>query len=136
MSSVTFQINDYSTGGSVPTAQVAITENVDGTLTFNIVQLTSAGAYLGDLRGFFFDIHESLLNTLSVTSSAGYDAAGNLVTGMTDSQGLGTNNSTTGDSVTNLGDGANMEGLLNADGTKTIKVVVRKQTDTTSESKS
>ncbi|HJU73318.1 MAG TPA: cadherin domain-containing protein [Gemmatimonadaceae bacterium] len=123
MSTVTFQINDYSTGGSVPTVQVTITENADGTLTFNIVQLTSAGAYLGDLRGFFFDINESLLNTLCVTSSAGYDAAGNCVTSMTDSQGLGTGNSTTGDNVTNLGDGSNMEGLLNADGTKTVKLV-------------
>jgi Ca2+-binding RTX toxin-like protein len=123
MSTVTFQINDYSTGGSVPTVQVTITENADGTLTFNIVQLTSAGAYLGDLRGFFFDINESLLNTLCVKSSAGYDAAGNCVTSMTDSQGLGTGNSTTGDNVTNLGDGSNMEGLLNADGTKTVKLV-------------
>jgi len=122
MSTVTFQINDYSTGGSIPTVQVTITENADGTLTFNIVQLTSAGAYLGDLRGFFFDVNESLLNTLCVTSSAGYDAAGNCVTSMTDSQGLGTGNSTTGDNVTNLGDGSNMEGLLNADGTKTVKV--------------
>jgi hypothetical protein len=124
MASMTFLINDASTGGNLPVVQLTITENADGTLSFKLTQLVAAGNYLGDLRGLFFDINETLLNTLSVTESAGYDANGNPVMGggMTDSQGLGTGNSTTGDNVTNLGDGSNMEGLLNADGTKAVKL--------------
>lgn len=124
MSSMTFLINDTSTGGNLPVVQVTVTENPDGTLSFCLTQLASAGCYLGDLRGLFFDVNESLLNNLQVTSSAGYDAAGHLIVGggMTDAQGLGTDNATTGDSVTNLGDGSNMEGLLNADGTKVVKL--------------
>lgn len=53
---MTFVINDASTGTANPAVQVTITENGDGTLSFHLEQLVTAGAYLGDLRGFFFDL--------------------------------------------------------------------------------
>lgn len=53
---MTFVINDASTGGNNPQVKVTITENGDGTLSFKIEQLVVAGAYVGDLRGFFFDL--------------------------------------------------------------------------------
>ncbi len=100
MASMTFVINDTSTGGATPAVQITITENPDGTVTFSIVQLVGAGAYLGDLRGFFFDVaDETLINTLSTTANP-------LLTEL--AQG--------NDSITNLGDGANMNGLVGDSG--------------------
>ena len=70
MSQMSFFINDQSTGGSTPVVKVTITENLDGTVTIGIEQIVAAGNYLGDLRGFFMDLNESLLGSLSVTGSA------------------------------------------------------------------
>lgn len=96
MASMTFQINDASTSTGGPAVWVTITENADGTLAFDIWQ---EGGIIGDLRGIFFDIaDESLLGTLSVTSDAGV-----------------TEFRTGDDSIKDLGDGANMNGLLGSD---------------------
>src|SRR5687768_12952844 len=71
MSSMTFVINDISTGGNNPLVQVTITENAGGTVTFDIVQLVAAGNYLGDLRGLFFDLaDESVLGSLFVANAS------------------------------------------------------------------
>ena len=65
MSSMTFLINDTSTGGTTPVVKIVITENADGTVTFVVTQ--QAG-YVGDLRGLFFDVaDETLIGTLSAT---------------------------------------------------------------------
>lgn len=96
MSSMTFVINDDSIGARKPQAQVTISENDDGTLRFDIVQFAAAGAHLGDLRGFFFDIgDESLIGTLSVS----------------DADEL-TSFEQRSDAVRSLGHGADMRGLL------------------------
>ncbi|MEY4644875.1 MAG: hypothetical protein RLZZ596_1706 [Pseudomonadota bacterium] len=106
MSSLSFLINDTSTGAGTPTVQVTITENPDGTLKFEITQLGGAGAYYGDLRGFFFDIgDESLIGTLTATAERNLTEV---------QQG--------NDSVVDLGGGANMSGLTNADGEKASKL--------------
>ena len=98
MRSMTFLVNDRSSGdGLAPAVAVTITENADGTLTFSIRQI---GPISGDLRGFFFDVaNESLIGSLSVTPTAGLTEfrQGN-------------------DSVKDLGNGANMQGLLGSDG--------------------
>ncbi len=93
MTTMTFAINDSSTSSNSAVVQISITVNGDGTVTFTVTQ--QAG-YVGDLRGLFFDLgDESLLSgTLSVLGSD-----------VTDRQ-FGN------DSVTNLGDGANMSGLV------------------------
>ena len=100
MSSMTFLINDSATsGGTNPVLQVTITENPDGTVTFSIIQLDTAGSYLGDLRGLFFDLaDESLIGSLTTAPTANLTEL---------QQG--------NDTVTNLGDGANMSGLLGGD---------------------
>lgn len=91
MASMTFQINDKSTDSTVPSVWVKITENEDGTLSFNVWQ---EGGIIGDLRGIFFDLaDESLVKTLSVNGTHTEFQQGN-------------------DTVTDLGDGANMNGLL------------------------
>ena len=101
MSSMTFVVNDTSTGGNNPLVQIDITENPDGTLTFNVTQLVFAGGYLGDLRGLFFDVaDESLIGSLSIMGAPTY---------LTEfRQG--------NDTVADLGQGANMQGLLGSDG--------------------
>src|SRR4051794_40860529 len=107
MSSMTFIINDASIDTTNPKIQVTITENGDGTLNFDVVQLDTAGAYLGDLRGFFFDVaNEALINKLQVLSASA-----------TVSNILQSN-----DSVTDVGGGSNLTGLPNATGTTTSKV--------------
>src|SRR5688572_25960924 len=105
MASMTFLINDTSTGGSTPTAEVTITENGDGTLSFEVTQLAAAGAYIGDLRGFFFDILESTLTGLAVTQFKGFNAAGTQILSSTTEVQIGN------DSVVDLGNGATMSGL-------------------------
>ncbi len=93
MGSMTFLINDSSTGGSTPVVQIVITENADGTVTFTVTQLAG---YVGDLRGLFFDIaDESLIGSLSASSAANLTEF---------QQG--------NDTVSDLGNGANMQGLL------------------------
>ncbi len=101
MSSMTFLINDSATsGGTNPVLQVTITENADGTVTFNIIQLSTAGSYLGDLRGLFFDLaDERLIGSLTTAPTANLTEL---------QQG--------NDTVTNLGDGANMSGLVGDNG--------------------
>jgi hypothetical protein len=97
---MTFLVNDGFTGTTNPLGQITIVENADGSLTFTIDQLTFAGAYLGDLRGLFFDLaDETLVGSLSVTS------AGPL-----------TEVQQADDSIRNLGQGANINGLLGSDG--------------------
>jgi hypothetical protein len=97
---MTFLVNDGSTGTINPLAQVTIIENPDGSLTFTITQLVSAGAYLGDLRALFFDVaDESLIGSLGVTSIGPLTEV---------QQG--------DDTIRNLGQGANINGLLGSDG--------------------
>src|SRR5262245_7581364 len=97
MNTLTFLINDSSTGANTPVVKIVITENVDGTVTFVVTQ--QAG-YVGDLRGLFFDVaDERLVGTLSAS------AAANLTSFQ---QG--------NDTVKDLGNGANMQGLLGDDG--------------------
>ena len=95
MASMTFQINDASTSAGVPAVWVTITENGDGTLSFSVTQ---QGGIIGDLRGLFFDLNdESVRSSLVVT-------------------GENTTEVKIGDdSVKDLGDGANMNGLLGSD---------------------
>ena len=97
MRTTSFQINDASTGGANPAVWVTITEE-NGVLAFSIAV---SGAYIGDLRGFFFDVaDERLLGSLAVGgTSAGFTEL---------RQG--------NDTVTNLGDGANMSGLTGSEG--------------------
>jgi VCBS repeat-containing protein len=98
MRSMTFLVNDRSTGGRIPAVAVTITENEDGSLSFT---LNVIGPYTGDLRGFFFDLaDESLIGTLRVTPAS---------PGFTEfRQG--------DDNIKDLGSGANMQGLLGSDG--------------------
>jgi hypothetical protein len=101
MASTTFVINDSSTGTSNPLVQISIAENGDGTVTFTVTQLVYAGAYLGDLRGLFFDLaRENLIGTLSVVGAPAH---------FTELQ-------QGNDTVKDLGQGANMQGLLGSDG--------------------
>lgn len=94
MSTMTFQVNDASTSGGYPAVWVTITENANGTLTFNVTQ---EGGIVGDLRGLFFDIaDESILKTLVVDALSGDIRIGD-------------------DSIKDLGDGANMNGLTGSD---------------------
>ena len=67
MSSMTFIINDQTTKSlsTNPRVQVTITENGDGTLKFDIIQLGGVNAYLGDLRGFFFDFARGVAHQYS-----------------------------------------------------------------------
>lgn len=97
--SMTFLINDASTGGGNPQVRITVTENAGGTVTISVEQIGGAGAYLGDLRGLFFDLgDESLIGSLST-------AANPLVTELQQKD----------DGVKDLGNGANMNGLLGGD---------------------
>ena len=99
MRSMTFLVNDRATGsGPTPAVAVTVTENADGTVSISI---NVVGGVTGDLRGFFFDVaNESRIGTLSVTPTS---------PGFTEfRQG--------NDSVRDLGNGANMNGLLGSDG--------------------
>jgi Ca2+-binding RTX toxin-like protein len=101
MAEVTYLINDRAMGSSNPLAQIRIVENAQaGTLTFTVSQLTAPGAYLGDLRGLFFDVaDESLIGTLKASPTR-------LLTELRQGN----------DSVSDLGQGVNMQGLLGSDG--------------------
>jgi len=96
MATTTFVIDCAYTDGSDPVkVQVTVTENGDGTLTFTLTQLSG---YIGDLRGFFFDLaDENLIGTLSVAG-----------TGFTELQ-------QGDDSVYDLGNGATMAGGYTGD---------------------
>lgn len=94
MATMTFQINDASTESNIPAVWVTITENADGTLTFNVTQ---QGGIIGDLRGVFFDVaDESILKSLVVAAASTDIRIGD-------------------DSIKDLGDGANMNGLTGSD---------------------
>ena len=98
MRSMTFQIDDQSTGTAIPAVVVTITENADGTVSFTV---TVVGDYTGDLRGFFFDLaDEGLIGTLSVAQSSA---------GFTELQQAD-------DAVLNLDGGSNMLGLSGSEG--------------------
>ncbi len=98
--SMTFQVNDASTGGTNPAVFITITENANGTLSFNVTQ---AAGIIGDLRGLFFDVNAvadgALASSLRVTDAS---ATSTLKTG--------------DDSITNLGNGSNMNGLTSSNG--------------------
>lgn len=51
-----FIIDDPTTGGKSPRAQATVIENADGTPSFVLRQLDTAGVYLGDLHGFLIDL--------------------------------------------------------------------------------
>jgi VCBS repeat-containing protein len=94
MASMTFQINDGTASSVNPAVWVTITENADGSLAFSVTQ---SGGIIGDLRGLFFDLaDESLLASLVVTAPSPDIRLGN-------------------DTIRDLGDGANMNGLLGSD---------------------
>lgn len=94
MSAMTFQINDASASGTNPAVWVTISENADGSLAFNVRQ---EGGIIGDLRGLFFDMaDESILKSLTVRAQSTDIRIGD-------------------DSIRDLGDGANMNGLLGGD---------------------
>jgi Ca2+-binding RTX toxin-like protein len=101
MAEITFIVNDRAVGITNPLAQIRIVENASaGTLTFTVSQVTAPGAYLGDLRGLFFDVaDESLIGTLKANATRHLTEL---------RQG--------NDTVSDLGGGANMEGLLGSDG--------------------
>lgn len=92
--SMSFCINDASTGGTNPAVFITITENDDGTLRFSLVQ---EGGIVGDLRGLFFDVaDESLIGSLRTDA-------------------LTTDFRQGDDTIRDLGDGANMNGLTGSD---------------------
>lgn len=94
MASMSFQVNDASASTTNPAVWVTISENANGTLSFN---LTQTGGIVGDLRGVFFDLaDESLLGSLIVNAASSDIRSGN-------------------DTIKDLGDGANMNGLLGSD---------------------
>jgi VCBS repeat-containing protein len=94
MATMTFRINDASTSGAYPAVWVTISENIDGTLRFDVTQ---EGGLVGDLRGLFFDLaDESILQSLIVSAASSDIRIGD-------------------DSIKDLGDGANMNGLLGSD---------------------
>lgn len=94
MASMTYQINDAPGSNSYPGVWVTINENTDGTLSFNVTQ---NGGIIGDLRGLFFDLaDEAILNSLVISATSTDIRIGD-------------------DSIKDLGDGANMNGLLGSD---------------------
>lgn len=100
MATMSFRVNDASTGGTNPTVWVSVTENPDGTLAFNVTQ---EGGIVGDLRGLFFDVNAVSDGTLAKSLSiSGVTATSTLKTG--------------DDSIKDLGSGANMNGLLGSEG--------------------
>lgn len=97
---MTFFINDAATGITNPMIQVTLTENSNGTINLEVVQLQATGNYLGDLRGLFFDLaDEALIGSLSTSVNAPITEL---------QQG--------DDTVKDLGNGANMQGLLGDSG--------------------
>lgn len=95
MASMTFQVNDQSTTTTgQPAIWVTLTEDGAGGIT---ITTWITGSITGDLRGVFFDIADpALAGHLEV------DTGAPLVQGV--------------DSVKNLGDGSNLNGLLGSDG--------------------
>jgi len=97
MRTMTFMINDQSTESTNLQVWVTITENADGTLSFDVTQ---EGSIIGDLRGLFFDISdESLIGSLLVS---GVPAPTQVLQG--------------DDTIISLGGDANMNGLGGSDG--------------------
>ena len=88
--SMSFLINDAATDSTNPQVRVTITESANGSLSFSVSQ---EGAIVGDLRGLFFDLKDkSLVGSLgTATANTGFR------------QGV--------DSVKDLGEGTNMNGL-------------------------
>ncbi|NQV70647.1 MAG: hypothetical protein HQ498_11535 [Pseudohongiella sp.] len=94
MATMTFKIDDASTENTIPSVWVTITEREDGGLDF---QVNQEEGIIGDLRGLFFDVaDENILNTLIVNANSKDIRIGN-------------------DSISNLGGGATMSGLLGSD---------------------
>lgn len=97
---MTFQVNDASTDAARPAVSITLTENADGTLSFKVTQ---EGGVIGDLRGLFFDVNAvadgALARTLSVSNAS---AASAFKTG--------------DDSIKDMGNGANMNGLTSSNG--------------------
>lgn len=102
MASMTFVIDDQSTGGNAPKVQVTITELGDGRVKIELIQLKGVNFYLGDLRGFFFDVANGVKGLEAYTVGAD-DQNGTRLS--LDGTGI--------DSVKSAGDSSNnMNGLL------------------------
>jgi VCBS repeat-containing protein len=92
MRSVTFTLNQDTDSSSAP-ATITITEQDDGTLSFQISNVADGDNLIGDLRGLFFDVaDDSLLGTLNFSGAD-----------ITDSEQDG--------SVNDLGNGATINGV-------------------------
>ena len=71
MAFMTFVVDYAYTSGSDPVkVEVTVTEQADGTLKFDLEIIEGSG----DLRGFFFDINEELLGSLTAYAPDGPDA--------------------------------------------------------------
>lgn len=99
MRTMKFQVNDTSASGTLyPAVWVTVSEMPGGMLDF---QVQVAPGITGDLRGLFFDVaNEALIGSLQVSNAS---------SGLTEVR-LGN------DSIKDLGDGSNMNGLLGSDG--------------------
>jgi hypothetical protein len=108
-------------GPGEPLITIKITDNGDGTFKFDIDQTAGAGGVIGDLRGVFFDIggdkdDELTSSTTSTVGKKTVTTTESLITATSD------NGSVTGvqagnDSVTDLGNGSNMNGATSFNGT-------------------
>ncbi|MBI5922132.1 MAG: cadherin-like domain-containing protein [Betaproteobacteria bacterium] len=99
MRTMTFQIDDATTDTSAnPAVMLTIAENGDGRLNFSVTQ---QGSTVGDLRGLFFDVNAVADGTL---------ARSLMVSAATAASALKAGD----DSVTDLGNGANMNGLTSS----------------------
>lgn len=96
---MTFQVNDSSTGSVNPQVFITITE-ADGALKFSVTQ---EGGIIGDLRGLFFDLNTLADGALAKTLSISEQTASSLL-------------KAGDDSIKDLGNGANMNGLVSSNG--------------------
>lgn len=102
MASMSFLVNDQTTDTTPqPKIRVTLEENGSGGI---LMTVAVEGTLKADLRGLFFDVaDESLLKSLSIKTTNAKDARNNTEFRQGD------------DSVRDLGDGANMNGLLGSD---------------------
>ena len=103
-------------GTTEPLITVTVTEVSPGVLKFDITQ---SGPVVGDLRGIFFDSLDAILKNSLVVTEAKYTYASGQSWTINTAAELQTLTVQSGeDSVTNLGNGSNMNGALgtSADG--------------------
>jgi hypothetical protein len=103
---MTFRVDDQSSSTSPqPAIWITLEEQADGTVKMSV---HIEGSVLGDLRGIFFDVaDESLIGSIQATS-------GSSVSSLTQGN----------DSVRDLGNGANMNGLLGSDGGYDVGIAI------------